>query len=386
MYILCALYRTGWLLITSLSFLFIVSAAQATPVTAPVGNPFAVENVTVDETADNAVTARTQAMSTAQSAAWDRLVKNLEAQGEPLAYLQKPDPLTIGGLVETMEVNDEQTTATRYLANIDVTFSETAIRHYLARMGVHLSIAPQARPTLLLPWYRDIRGQMHFWGEGNHWFPIWADKSGRTDPPVRIPAGDIKDTENITAERPENLAPHQVRQLLDRYDLDQAVMAVARQETPQRLSLSVFKMTATGRVPIGEETLNAADPNQDEAILLHQALTRTLVLLRGNTSPADTNITDTTQPGLPTSRDYPMIARANDLNEWIGMKKRLDQAFGAQNIQITALTPGRIELVLTGPDLYSDFASKLGLYGLEADANVAPNQPLILRQAHRNRF
>lgn len=374
-----ALYRPALALITSFSLCLLAMQAMA--------NPFVVQGIPVDETANNAVTARTQAMTNAQTQAWDAMIAALVEAGEPVQYIQKPDPLTIGGLVETMEVSGEQTTPTRYIANIDVIFSESAMRNHLARSGVRLSLAPQVKPVLLLPWYRDIRGVMHFWGPDNDWYPIWADKSGRTDPPVRIPTGDVKDVEMVSATRPETLDPMQVQNLLDRYDLSQVVVAVAKRETPQRISLTLNSLTSGGLRQVASETINAADPNQDEDILLHQAVTRTLVMLRDATSGVQSSMATTqaqfdpaeTGPIMPVTRNYEAIAVTANLNEWIGMKKRLDQALGAENVQVTAMSPGRIELLLTGPEIFTDFAGRLSLYGMSAEPSTNPTQPILIR-------
>lgn len=365
----CALYKLALTLITSFSLLICSGHAQA--------NPFLADNITVDVTASDAVQARTQAMTKAQIAAWDIMVANLIEAGEPaLQYIEKPDSLTIASLVQTMEVRDEQTAPTQYIATMEVLFSETAVRNYLGRTGVRLSMAKQERPTLLIPWYRDVRGQMHLWGEGNLWHPIWATKSGRTDPPVHIPLGDVKDISDLNPKRPRDMTPFAVQTILNRYNLDRALTVTAFQETPQRVRIELAEIAPSGLKVIAKETINANDPNQDEAILLHQALTRTLVMLRNPGQAKAAAIEDTAPP-----KAYPFISNAQNLQQWVGIKKRLDQAFGMVNVQLDALTPGHIRFTITTPD---DLAARLSLYGMRADQPLLPDEPLILREATAN--
>lgn len=388
----CALYRTALTLITSFSFIFLIQAASA--------NPFQVEGVQVDVSAQNAVLARQEAMSSAQMMAWDKMIAALAEEGEPVQYLKTPDPLSIAAMVETMEIRDEQTAPQQYKAAMDVIFSAQAVRHYMASLGISLSIAKQARPVLLLAWYQDIRGAMHLWGDGNLWAPIWADKAGRTDPPLRIPLGDVVDIADLNAKTPADVTPFQLQKLLDRYNLDRAIHVVAKQETPQRLKVTLYENNRE----LGSEDISAIDVNQDESIIHHQGVTRTLVMLKKQIqqpqsphihmphaqnpdaynqpyNPGQSDNTDAAQtaqfPALSATRDYSAIARARSLPHWVGMKKRLEKALGPNTIQISSLSPSQIELTMTGPNLYSDLSRMLAVYGLNAQSE--PNGQITIR-------
>lgn len=101
-------------------------------------SPFTVAKVTVDVTSKDAVAAKRIGMGKAQKQAFDILLKRFVplSDAAQLPILEQED---IEGMVNGVSVRSEQMSSTRYIANLDVSFNEQAVRQLLATYGVAYS-------------------------------------------------------------------------------------------------------------------------------------------------------------------------------------------------------------------------------------------------------
>ena len=366
MNIMRAIYRTTLMLITS--FCFMLGAIQTTKAQDIIAehttvNMFEIRDIAIDVTADNAVQARQQAMTKAQNQAWNILIQRLSAAGENMEALAVQDDLTISALVETVSVSNEQLAPTRYIADISVQFNEQAVRNFAARQGNRLHIQEQAQPILILPWFTDLRGKTFLWGDDNAWAAQWAQQSGQTVPPIRVPLGDIMDIRDFAPESPLSYNDLKLQSLLDRYGLDQAVIAFAQMQTPERLQLTLYD-TESG-IPI--ETTNqtiAVDPvtsAQDANALMKNAIETALLYMRGNNIPLLTT----------QKHDYRIIVKTRNLQDWIGIKKRLNQSLSADGLKIDRLTPAEIRITISYAGDIIELRQQLAVYGLILSESVS---------------
>ncbi len=95
---------------------------------------FTINNIAVDETATNASIARSQAISKAESIAFDKLKSKLVALSD-LHLLSNTDFINIVDLVRGIEVNEERAFSNRYIAKINVTFSPEAVMKIFTQAG-----------------------------------------------------------------------------------------------------------------------------------------------------------------------------------------------------------------------------------------------------------
>lgn len=202
---------------------------NATPAVAPAAaaaNPLMVTGVIIDKTAANAVLAREEAMSDARRAAFRKLAQR-HLSAEAAADLPMPDDDTLGALVQDMEIKRERLSATRYVGDFTVRFSES-VRQFIpvavpepevaavdsaaddmAATGIAAAVAPGdvrlTAPVLVLPYVQNMAGQMVLWGEPNAWRKVWQtdpprarglvpeDQVAKAEGKVIVPLGDISD-------------------------------------------------------------------------------------------------------------------------------------------------------------------------------------------------
>ena len=95
---------------------------------------FTINGIEVDETARNASIARSQAISKAESIAFDSLKRKLVAMDD-LHLLSNSDFLDVSSLVRGIEVREERAFSNRYMAKINITFSPEAIIEIFTKAG-----------------------------------------------------------------------------------------------------------------------------------------------------------------------------------------------------------------------------------------------------------
>ncbi len=243
------------------------TTAAAPAVAAPaVVNPLMVSGVIIDKTAANAVVAREEAMVDARRAAFRKLAQAHMSE-QAAADLALPDDATLGALVQDLEIKRERLSATRYVGDFTVRFSE-AVRQFIpvaaaARdtsgdyfPGADQQITPAVidvpaghvrltRPVVILPYLQNIAGQMVLWGEPNPWRAVWQNSPPRVSdvvPPsetakaegkVIVPLGDISDISAgaDSAVWSGNYAA--LDKMRENYSVDTVVVAVANRSGAQ---------------------------------------------------------------------------------------------------------------------------------------------------------
>lgn len=131
---------------TTLSIATALLLLSAAPVMAA-SDPFEVKNVVVDVTAKDAVSARKEALATAQTKAFQQLVKKLRPNAAP-ADIKVPDDVTLGRAVKDFEIASEHVASNRYRGNFIFRFDESIISSYLPADSSAPSDATEDKPAI----------------------------------------------------------------------------------------------------------------------------------------------------------------------------------------------------------------------------------------------
>ena len=103
---------------------------------------YTAAKISVDTTAKDAVAAKAAGMAEAQRKGLNVVLKRLVPSGE-LPELSQED---VEALVEGISVLDEQMSATRYIATLDISFSEQAVKQLLESYS--LGVSEQRAPMI----------------------------------------------------------------------------------------------------------------------------------------------------------------------------------------------------------------------------------------------
>lgn len=126
---------------------------------------FDVDGISVSAEAETAAAARTQALQAGQEEAFARLTALLVAPAHRSAELS-PETADVLNMVQDVSVRDEKTTATRYMASVNVRFDAEAVQRFFADRHVpYLSEMPPQ--SVVVPVFTSFAGQTAVFDEAN---------------------------------------------------------------------------------------------------------------------------------------------------------------------------------------------------------------------------
>ena len=218
-------------------FIWALLIASGTAYAQSAANPFTVEDVQVDVTAESSVAARDKAFEEAQKKAFKMLADRLVSEGKISGY-RTPDPITLASMIKDFEVTNEKISTVRYVGTYTIRFREQAVKKYFSLSSLSMadnssssagtgSTQQTAMQTLLvLPFYR-VGQNMKVWQDGNLWLQAWGRDLSAGALPVEVPIGDLMDIADIGETEGVSFNPNGLARMLKRYDATDAAIIVA---------------------------------------------------------------------------------------------------------------------------------------------------------------
>jgi hypothetical protein len=339
-----------------------VSPLAAQPANPNRPQPFTVRDVSVDRAAATAAAARELALLEGQRAAFRRLFERLVPRSESRRLPNLADS-RIGDMVENYEVQNERTSAVRYIATLTYRFRPDAVRTVLRNAGIPFAEI-YAKPYLVLPVLRQS-GLTLLWDDPNPWRAAW----GRKPPsdglaPYVLPRGELADISTINAEQARRGDESRLTAIANRYSAAGVLVADAELLTGDS-GRSVLQVTLTrsGGV-IGDPMVvesYAAEPNEDTDTLMQRAAAE---ITRGVDErwKNDQLLRFGREATLTVAVDY------NDITEWVAIRQRLADLTMIKRSDIVSLTRREavVDLVYVGDE------NQLRVVLAQRDLELAP--------------
>lgn len=118
-------------------------------------NAYVVAGVSVDETAANAAAAQQAGFASAQRLGFERLARRLVPAAELTAHpLPQLDPASLEHMVNSVDVEEERRSATRYIGRLTVRFDPAQVRAFLRAQNLTV-IDSRTAPVLVVPLVSD---------------------------------------------------------------------------------------------------------------------------------------------------------------------------------------------------------------------------------------
>lgn len=306
------------------------------------GGVYTVGGVNVDETADTAAAAREQAISAGHVLAFRRLMARLvpDSQRSVLPALAQRD---IVPLVLSFEIESEKRSSVRYLGSLKFRFRRADVRQFLQTSGVGFA-ETRSKPVLLLPVY-DSAGAKLLWDDPNPWFGAWnAVPPSDGLVPVGLPAGDLADIRDISAEQAVAGNAEQLALIAERYGASAVLVAeasVTADPGTGARSLTVatryFGGTSDGRTAI--RSFAYGEQETDEAVIGRAA--QQVALQVEEDWKQENLIRFNNQNSL-----IAMIA-LTDLRQWVEVRRKLSGIAFLQRWQLVAMSRRSASVRLT---------------------------------------
>lgn len=297
---------------------------------------YAVYDIHVDVTAQNATIAREQGLNDAQEKAFYKMLDRLTMYQdmEALPVLTSEDILN---LVQDFSVSDEKTSSVRYIADVDVQFNPEAIQTFFQEYQVPY-VTYAAERSVAFPLYKENEtAQARLWDDANLWAKALSEVSTTSDlVPFIVPIGDLDDMAlvNETALLTPDILD--LKPILSRYQSSGAfVMELSVLKTKNVVKVNIRPLQNEQSI-IGElaltEPINAPLPE-----VLKRAAQRTVYLLEQAWREKNAVRFDN-----PTK--LPVRINIQNLGEWIAYRKRLDKITLIKQYVVKALRRDQAEI------------------------------------------
>ncbi|NQV79515.1 MAG: DUF2066 domain-containing protein [Alphaproteobacteria bacterium] len=312
-------------------------------------NPiFTVSGVTVDETAASASNARDVALAAGQLRAAQRMFRRLIVRADE-PFLPRLTDETVARLVQNIEVSDEKTSSTRYLATLRVAFKPDIVREHLRDAGLRFS-ETVSRPRLVLPVF-EAAGAINLWDPPNAWREAWEARGASADTvvPLLLPEGDLQDIGSIGPIQALAAETRPIQAIAARYRVRDILVAHATlvQDLAANRPLVHVSLRHTGPTSgaVSIETF-VGESRAQVGALLAEAVARTVERLedewkRDNYLRFDEPVSLSASFALGT------------LSDWLEMRRRLGGAAVIQNVELASITRSDVQVVihyLGGPE------------------------------------
>ena len=303
--------------------------------TAALADAFTVRGIAVDVEAENAVLAREMAIEQAQAAGLRQLLERLTLP-QYFGQLPSADQQALTRLVTAFEVEEESTSATRYVGRLSVSYDEAAVQGLLQGTAVPIVVEPP--PALLVvPALDEADGLAVFTGPDG-WREAWAAEATRnTLLDIRLPVGDLSDLRTLSAQALETEPETALALAAERHGAEAAILLVARADD----ALSPTRVTVTARGSHAWQTGFAGDSlamDGDAAEVWQAAVRRTKNALETEWKTANLVTMD-------RLARLPVAVSLGSLEEWADIRRRLDQVGAIREIDVEAFSQQEAELV-----------------------------------------
>lgn len=291
---------------------------------------FTVYGVEMDVTAATAAQARRIALDQARQRAFERLIEKIAAP-DALAMLPPISDGMLEQFVRAVQISNERSSSTRYLAEIDVTFSPPAIRGLLSDAGIAFTES-QGGPYLLLPLYR-AGGQLRLLGEHSWVQALEMAEIRNRLIRYRLPETGIRARTALSPLRLDGASPATLAEIARRFDVPDVLLAEARPTvdfaTGRRAV--VFRGSTGPEAGLDFRGRVIAGAQEDLVSLLERAADRIF-------TNVDAAWKERTMISDQQRRRIEVLAPVRHLDDWIALRKRLDSVPVLRNAEIARIS------------------------------------------------
>jgi hypothetical protein len=303
-------------------------------------NVYVAAGIPVDITGDLA-TLREKAMLQAQRQGLQKVLSTI-ASADDLKHVTLPPDDEITSWVQDFEIEEEKTSASRYIGRFTFRFMADPIRQFLTDQGIAYA-ETESKAVLVLPVYTTETGDTELWGPTNPWFAAWASRQQQPGlVPIKTPVGDLPDTNTLTATQALAGDKARIQALADRYAVGDVMVAEAVLQPPspdgkRALALTIASYGADNVQNLKDQVVSdTGDVDQ----LLKDGVDKVAELVQN--SWKQENLVD------PNSRAQVKVhVPFSSLDQWVQVKKHLAQVNLIKSVNLTHLSRSGADIELT---------------------------------------
>ena len=338
--------------------------------------PYVVEGVQVDISADNAINAKDKAFAQAEQDAFKKLATQLLSP-DAAASFKPPAATAISPMIQDYEVTQEKLSNKRYIATYTFTFKERAVQGFFPQasaqspdgspLPITQSVSGGQGALLVLAFYRQGREDL-LWSAYNIWMQAWQHATLSSD--LSLPIGDLADIGDISDNQATSYNPSHLAELVARYNAHEAVIVIATPDinfakansdsalAAGSLKVDVYRTDQKEGPQDANQFTIIANPGETRGAMLSRAVIWTQHALGGDWKGA--------QASAPTAPMYAQSTRTStggaliylrvpfeSLQQWSAAQRVLNRIPGVSDVILKTITPreAHIGVVFNGsPD------------------------------------
>ncbi len=297
---------------------------------------FTIDRLPVDATGGSAAKAREVALAQGRSKALRQVLQRLSPQ-DYWGILPRIGEGESVSLVSGIQVSNEKTSATRYLAEVTYSFEARRI-HDILRVNQIPFSETQAREAVLLP-VLEVADGISLWEEGNIWAIRWKKRSLTNElVPLFLPLGELEDIVSVNvadavSENWDALGP-----FAGRYGVGDVVLAQATlqgEEESQTLLIKTVRLSSQNLelgVPRGVGVLVRNRQGLPIEDLIDFGIDQILLRLQESWKRQTIIRSDAVESLLGAT------VRFEGLREWLAIHNRLSGTPTVSDVEIEALS------------------------------------------------
>jgi hypothetical protein len=303
-------------------------------------NVYVAAGIPVDITGDLA-TLREKAMLQAQREGLQKVLSTI-ASAEDIKHVTLPGDDEITSWVQDFEIEEEKTSASRYIGRFTFRFMADPIRQFLTDQGVAYA-ETESKAVLVLPVYTTETGDTELWGPTNPWFAAWASRQQQPGlVPIKTPVGDLPDTNSMSATQALAGDKPRIQALADRYGVGDVMVAEAALQPPSPDGKRILALTVASYGADNVQNLKdqVVSDTGDVDQLLRDGVVKVAELVQNSWKQenlVDPNSRATVQVHVPFTA----------LAQWVAVKRHLAQVNLIKSVNLTHLSRNGADIELT---------------------------------------
>lgn len=325
---------------------FILCIALIAPLPAFAEGALVKSSATVDVTGKDAADAKTQAMAKGQVDALIELLAKLTPPGQAQDIVDTLDGKKIAALVHGIEVFDEKISASRYRAQLSVSFDADEISTLISKFNTGIAKQEVVLTTgsfMIIPTFEDENGAI-LWDEGNPWLKSWrAIGLEVTSGDIIVPYGDAKDASIVDVKSAASATYNSLAPMALRYGVSDIVIASAKYSATPDMAITITRRRINRtRNEINSQTYRA-DPQETRDALLTRAARDIIYNLQNK----KTEELSTAQGVRGGERNKIMaLASLTTLSSWTQIRTKLSGLPMIDRLELVALSPQQVDIII----------------------------------------
>lgn len=337
---------------------------------------FTVSGVQADITAANAAKAREQAFAEVQSTAYQRLLERLVSDAD-VGRLPKPSLTEIEALVHDVILENEKSSAVRYIGTFTVRFKPDAVRSALNM--AHVPFVERRRSAMVVvPVFVGDDGGATLWDDPNPWRQAWSRRPTDGLVPFVVPLGELADVDAINVEQATVRDEAALAAIARRYEAADVLLTVATLSRGADNSQIVDVEYAgfgpgAGAGGRGEVHIAGRPGERAEALFTRAADAVASVLRDGykndavaGTAPASTPF----ESAQPSGGQLPALVPLSGMQDWLAVRERLAKLPALKGYEVVSLNRNEAALILH----YAGEPAQLQATLAQAGFDLAPGE------------